>query len=107
MTADGEKQIDARFWKYNQAEIGSAKAVVFGKDDAEFGDHFSQPYSTLYICVNRNTEIVFEVRDADALGAHNSMGTISIAPAPGSEATLDQQTTSNGKAGITAAILAN
>lgn len=106
VTVDGEKEIDARFWKYEQAAIGVPQAVWFGKDDAEFGDHFSEDYHTLYVCLDRNTEVVIEVRDADALGTYNSMGTISAAPAPGQTASFANQVTSNGKAAVTASITA-
>ena len=107
LTADNEKQIDARFWKFNQAELNVPKSVFFGKDNAEFGDHFSEAYNTLYICMNRDIEIVFEVRDADALGAYNSMGTVSITPAPGETIILDAQLTSDGKAMISAVVVTN
>lgn len=107
LTADGEKQVDARFWKFNQAELNVPKPVFFGKDNAEFGDHFSEAYHTLYICMNRDVEITFEVRDADALGAYNSMGTVSVTPAPGETVMLEEQATSNGKAAVSAAVAAN
>lgn len=107
LAADNEKHIDARFWKFNQAELNVPKSVFFGKDNAEFGDHFSEAYNTLYICMNRDIEIVFEVRDADALGAYNSMGTVSITPAPGETIILDAQLTSDGKAMISAVVVTN
>ncbi len=107
LTADNEKQIDARFWKFNQAELNVPKSVFFGKDNAEFGDHFSEAYNTLYICMNRDIEIVFEVRDADALGAYSSMGTVSITPAPSETIILDAQLTSDGKAMISAVVVTN
>lgn len=106
VTVGGEKEIDDRFWKHNQSAIGEPQAIWFGKDNAEFGDHFSGNYHTLYVCLDRNEEIIIEVRDADSLGTYDSMGTVSATPAPGASVVFADQVTSNGEAKVTASIVA-
>ncbi len=107
VTVDGQEHIEQRYWKYNQAEKNSVRPVYWGKNNAEFSNQYSEDYNTIYVAKPHNSQVVIEIKDADGTSGDDSMGTLTTSAAPGSTVTWTNQTTSSGKAKVSAIVYTN
>ena len=99
---NGQGQTDDRFWKKNDAPIGQLYNIVFGANDAEFGNNFSEGYNTVYVAKPANTNVEIHVYDSDGTSGDDDMGYVSAVVAPGTSKTWTNAVTSNGEARVSA-----
>ena len=57
ISADGLIYIDEHHWKDNKAPKNVKKDVFWGKEQAEFGDEYSEEFNTIYFARQDNTEV--------------------------------------------------
>lgn len=104
ISVDGLTYIDENHWKYNQAPLEMKKDVFWGKEQAEFGDEYSEPFNSIYFARQDNSEVKIEVFDKDGTSGNDSMGNLSIRLAPGESCAWNDAVTSSGEAKISALI---
>ena len=80
------------------------KQVFWGKEQAEFGDEYSEPFNTIHFARQDNSEVKIEVLDKDGTSGDDTMGVLVTSPAPGEIVTWTDQATSTGEAQVSAAI---
>lgn len=78
--------------------------MYWGKDDAEFGDQYSEPFNTIYFARQDNTEVKIEVLDKDGTSGNDTMGILASSPAPGTTVEWSDQFTSTDEAKVSALI---
>lgn len=101
---NGQGQTDARDWKYNDIPKFVTKNILFGYDNAEFGNNFSSQFNTVYVCKPHNVSVEIHVYDSDGSSGDDDMGYVSAVIAPNSTQTWSNVVTSNGKAKVSATI---
>lgn len=104
ISVDGLIYIDQNHWKDNQAPKNVKKSVFWGKEQAEFGDEYSEPFNTIYFARQDNTEVKSEVLDKDGTSGDDTMGTLTATPAPGETVVWTDQPTSTGEARVSAIV---
>lgn len=104
ISVDGLIYIDQNHWKDNQAPKNVKKSVFWGKEQAEFGDEYSEPFNTIYFARQDNTGVKIEVLDKDGTSGDDTMGTLTATPAPGETVVWTDQPTSTGEARVSAIV---
>lgn len=104
ISVDGLTYINQNHWKDNQAPKNVTKSIFWGKEQAEFGDEYSEPFNTIYFARQDNSEVVIEVLDKDGTSGDDTMGVLTASPAPGTTVTWTDQVTSTGEARVSAVI---
>lgn len=104
ISVDGLTYINQNHWKDNQAPKNVTKSIFWGKEQAEFGDEYSEPFNTIYFARQDNSEVVIEVLDKDGTSGDDTMGVLTASPAPGTTVTWTDQATSTGEARVSAVI---
>lgn len=104
ISVDGLVYINQNHWKDNQAPKNVKKQVFWGKEQAEFGDEYSEPFNTIHFARQDNSEVKIEVLDKDGTSGDDTMGVLVTSPAPGEIVTWTDQATSTGEAQVSAAI---
>lgn len=106
ISVNGITQINYNHWKDNQAPKNVTKQVFWGKEQAEFGDEYSEPFNTIYIAQPHNTIVRIEVLDKDGTSGDDTMGYLSASPAPGETVTWSNSYTSTNEARLSAVVSA-
>lgn len=104
ISVDGLEYINQNHWKHNQAPKNVPQVVYWGKDDAEFGDQYSEPFNTIYFARQDSTEVKIEVLDKDGTSGNDTMGILASSPAPGITVEWSNQFTSTNEAKVSALI---
>ncbi|MFV0412084.1 MAG: hypothetical protein ACK5L3_02295 [Oscillospiraceae bacterium] len=104
ISVDGLTYINSNHWKDNQAPKNETKKVFWGKEQAEFGDQYSEEFNTIYFARQDNSEVRIEVLDKDGTSGNDTMGYLAATPAPGAKVVWGNQYTSTGEARLTAVI---
>lgn len=104
ISVGGLTYINSNHWKDNQAPKNTTKQVFWGKEQAEFGDEYSEAFSTIYFARPDYAEVKIEVLDKDGTSGDDTMGHLSAAPAPGQTVTWKNQYTSTKEARLTAVV---
>lgn len=104
ISVGGLTYINSNHWKDNQAPKNTTKQVFWGKEQAEFGDEYSEAFSTIYFARPDYAEVKIEVLDKDGTSGDDTMGYLSAAPAPGQTVTWKNQYTSTKEARLTAVV---
>jgi hypothetical protein len=107
ISVDGYTHINQNHWKDNQAPKNVTKNVYWGKEQAEFGDQYTEEFSTIYIARPSGTQVKIEVLDKDGTSGDDSMGVLVCSPAPGETVTWTNAYTSTGEAKVSAVVYAN
>lgn len=106
ISVDGYTHINNNHWKDNQAPKNVTKNVYWGKEQAEFGDQYSESFGTIYIARPHNTLVKIEVLDKDGTSGDDTMGYLSASPTPGETVQWTGQYTSTNEAKLTASVYA-
>lgn len=104
ISVDGLEYINEKHWKDNQMPKNTTKAVYWGKEQAEFGDQYSESFGTIYFARADNTEVRIHVYDKDGTSGDDSMGMLTATPAPGQSIAWTNQPTSTGEARVSAVV---
>lgn len=104
ISVDGLVYINENHWKFNQTPKSQKQLVFWGKDNAEFGDEYSESFNTIYFARQDNTEVKIEVLDKDGTSGNDTMGTLVTSPSPGEQVTWVDEATSTGEALVSAVI---
>ncbi|MDF2654352.1 MAG: hypothetical protein K0R19_826 [Bacillota bacterium] len=107
ISVDGYTHINQNHWKDNQAPKNVTKNVYWGKEQAEFGDQYTEEFSTIYIARPSGTQVKIEVLDKDGTSGDDTMGVLVCSPAPGETVTWTNAYTSTGEAKVSAVVYAN
>ena len=104
ISVDGLVYINENHWKFNQTPKNQKQLVFWGKDNAEFGDEYSEAFNTIYFARQDNTEVKIEVLDKDGTSGNDTMGVLTAILGPGEQLIWTDEPTSTGEALVSAVI---
>ena len=104
ISVGGLTYINQHHWKYNQAPLNVPINVFWGKNNAESGDQYSEPFNSIYFACPDNSEVKIEVLDRDGTSSDDTMGYLTTSPVPNSTIVWDNTYTSTGEARIDARV---